>query len=112
MIALYFIQRYLNKLSDFNFREKWTNHFIKYAKRYFLGATIYYIVGTSLISRILLIGNDSVFFTLITFFLVTIFYGVFFIRDLVRFLAKNNSRLLNLSMGQQTETFNKDNVVG
>lgn len=112
MFVLYLIQKRLNKLSDYDFQTIWTNHFIKYSKRYFYVALAYFIVAVSLISQLFLLGSNNVFLTFIVMGLVTMFYGYYFIRGVLRFIAINNTRLLQNQMGNTTETFSKDNVVG
>lgn len=112
MIPLYFIQKYLNKLQDYDFQTKWENHFIKYSRRYFYLAMFYFIIAVSLISEAVMLGGDNIILTFIVMGLVTIFYGYYFIRAIIRFIAINNSRLLQSKMGQTTSSFSKDNVVG
>jgi hypothetical protein len=112
MLAIYLIQKYLNKLTDTDFLNKWENHFITYAKRYFLGAMFYFVLVVSALFAPIITEMNSIFGGLLMMFFITTVYGYYFLKWLVRFIGVNNSRFLSLKMGNPTDTFNKDNVVG
>lgn len=112
MLAIYLIQKYLNKLTDNVFLDKWEHHFIKYARRYFLGALFYFVIVVSSLFSPIIVGVDSVFGGLLLMFFITMVYGYYFLKWMIRFIGVNNSRFLSLRAGGSTETFNKDNVVG
>jgi hypothetical protein len=111
MIALYIIQKYLNRLNDSQFINKWETHFIKYSRYYFIATMIYFVVGVGIISNIFLMGVESIFLMLLVFFLVTAFYGFAFLVRFLQFISYNNQRLLQVKFTGDTESFSKDNVV-
>lgn len=112
MIALFLIQKYLDRLSDIDFINKWETHFAKHSRYYFIGLMLYFVVAVGLISNVFLLGVESVFLSLLVFFLVTIFYGFAFLVRFLQFISRNNARILHVKMGTQQDTFSKDNVVG
>lgn len=112
MLGLYLFQRYLNRLSDYDFVTKWETKIVPRSRFYFMGSLVYFVIGVGVISQLLLWGNDSVFFSILVFLFVTMIYGFYFIRQGIKFLAINNQRFLRIKTGQQTNGFNKDNVVG
>ena len=111
MIGIWLFQKYLNRLDDYKFTNFWETKFIGHTRGYSLTALIYFVVGFGLIFELLMIGNESVFFAVIAFLFLLGTYGIF-IRSILRFLALNNQRYLQIKGGFQTETFNRDNVVG
>lgn len=112
MLVIYFLQKYLTKLNDNGFLDKWENHFIKYSRRYFLGAMFYFVIIVSALFTPVISGLGSVFGGLLMMFLIVIVYGYYFLKWVIRFIAVNNNRYLSIKMGSTTDTFSKDNVVG
>jgi len=111
MIGLYLFQKYLDKLSDYDFKMKWQTKILPKSRNYFYIAVIYYIIAISIISQLLLLNTSSFFLGIVIVLFTAFIYGVYFIQKILRFIGKNNQRIISITFGQQTETFSKDNVV-
>lgn len=112
MLAMYLFTRYLDKLDDYKFIDRWENKIIPKSRVYFISALIYVVIAIGVISNVLLIGVNSIILSLFIFFIVTIVYGYYFLKHLLKFMAKHNSRLMSIKMGTGSNNFSKDNVVG
>ncbi len=111
MLALWLFSRYLKKLDDYKFTSLWEKRVQGKGRFYFLGLFIYYIIAVGVITQILLYGSSSVFFDIILTMFVIFIYGYYLIRNLLRFIALENNRYMQIKMGHQTESFSKNNVV-
>jgi|LGOV01.1.fsa_nt_gb hypothetical protein len=111
MLGIYLFQRYLNKIDDYNFITIWETKIMIHTRRYFTFLFINYIVGVTIISQILLLGDTTVFLSIIVVLFVGLIYGVYLVRSILKFVAINSQRLVNIKSGVSTETFKKDNVV-
>ena len=111
MLGIYLFQRYLNKLDDYSFISIWETRIILHTRKYATLLFINYIIGVTIISQILLLDNASVFLSIVVILFVGLIYGVYFIRSILKFIAVNSQRLMNIKSGGSTQTFKKDNVV-
>jgi len=111
MLALWLFSRYLNHLDDYKYTSLWEKRIQGKGRYYFFGLFIYYIIAVGIISQILLYGSSTIFFDIILTMFVMFIYGYYFIRNIVRFIALENNRYMQIKMGHQTESFSKSNVV-
>ena len=112
MLAMYFFTKYLKTMDDYNFEKFWENKFLRKQRNYWIFTFIYFLIGTTLISQVLLFGNTNLLFGLLVVGLVLFIYGMLFIRSILRFLGFQNARYMQIKMGAPRDTFSKDNVVG
>ncbi|MEC9484326.1 MAG: hypothetical protein UMR38_00445 [Candidatus Izemoplasma sp.] len=111
MLLMYLCDRYLSKKSDYQFEQLYEKWFIQRIRTLWLSGFITLILGTVIITEILMLGTDSIFLTLIVYTGVLLFYGGAFIMRGLRFYAKQNQRYMFIKMGGHYESFSKDNVV-
>ncbi len=112
MLGIFLFQKYLNRLDDYKFTNRWEHKILPKQRLYWLGAVIYYFIAIGVINELLLWGNDSLFFAIIVIMFVAVIYGGYFIRSILRFIALNNQRYFQIKTGFQQSSFSKDNVVG
>ena len=112
MLAVYLFDKYLSKFDDYNFEKYWENKIVKRSRLYLIGAVIYFLVAITIITEIILIGNGSLFVAIMVFGLTFIIYGIYYLRAILKFIGKHNTRYLQIKMGYRNEGFSKDNVVG
>ena len=117
MLGIYLFQRFLNKLDDYKFENIWQNKILKRQRIYWYLALFYYFAAVGVISKVILFGNEFLFWNIIIIILVLFVYGVYYSRSLLKFVALNNQRFMLLRTGFSDEhfdnnSFNKDNVVG
>lgn len=115
MIGIYLFQRFLNKKSDYDFERYWEDKFVPRQRNYWFIALIYFFFMIGIISELLLYNTSSFIIGFLVIVFVAIIYGGYFVRSVLRFIAINNSRYMSIKTGMQfqnTNSFNKDNVVG
>lgn len=115
MIGMYLFQRFLNKKSDYDFEKYWETKFLPNQKRYWIIALVYFFFGIGIISELLLFNVSSFFIGFLVVIFVGLVYGGNFIRMILRFIAINNTRYLQIKTSvqyQESSTFSKENVVG
>jgi len=117
MLGIYLFQRFLNKLDDNKFETTWQNKILKRQRIYWFSAMVYFFTAVTVISRLLLINNESFFFGLLVMIFVLFVYGSYFARSLLKFIGVNNQRFMMLKSGFNSDQFSnsgfsKDNVVG
>lgn len=111
MIFLYFLNRYINRLSDYQYEQFYEKWFITRFKNSLTGAFIYFIVGTIIITEILMLGSEGVFLSILVYLGVLMFYGSFFVSRVLKYYQLFNKKYMLIKMGQSSTDFSKDNVV-
>ncbi len=108
---MYLFGRYLSNQSDYKFERLYEKWFVGKIRSLAIFGFIYLLLGTIIITEILMLGTDSIFLTLIVYTGVLLFYGGAFILRGLRFYARQNQRYLMIKMGGHQDQFSKDNVV-
>lgn len=117
MLGIYLLQRFLNKLDDYKFKNIWQNKILRKQRFYWITAALYYFLVVAVINKLLLFNNESIILSILVTILTLMIYGSYFARSLLRFIGINNQRYMTLNSGFTNDSydnsdFSKDNVVG
>lgn len=111
MNLYYFIQKYLDKLNDVEFKIKWERFFHSKIKRFIITILVLWIIATIVFGYLmnLLVGW---FFGIIIMFVFAAYFGYITLVQTLKFLAVNNTRYIQSRINIEEDVINYDNVVG
>ena len=110
MSFFYFLDKYLDKLTDINFQVKWRKYFHDNLSRsistlFFLWILIIIGVGVVFIKAV------GLFFGLILMLFFSGYFAYILIFQFLRFLAKHNTRYVQSQIFNESNTINYEDVV-
>ncbi|MCF7926001.1 MAG: hypothetical protein K9L74_00295 [Candidatus Izimaplasma sp.] len=111
MFVLYLVNKYLERLDDYKFEHVWETKITRHSKRLFTGLGIYYLVISMLLTTLLTLGETFFLLDLLVFIFVLFVYGYLLLTQLLKFIALNNQRYLEIKMNMKQDAFDKNNVV-
>jgi len=111
MNIFYFVQKYLDKLDEIQFRIKWEK-FVHNNMRRFITIILLTWLLISAGSGYLLTLLVGTFFGFLIMIIFSVYLGYGLFVQSIKFLAINNSRYIESQMNGDDSVINYDNVVG
>lgn len=111
MNLFYFFQKYLDKLNNTEFRIKWEKFVHSKIKRFITSILIIWALMTLAFGYLMYLISGIFFGFILMIFFAAYFGYIMFVQS-IKFLAFNNTRYLQVQMGDDEDIINYDNVVG